>query len=160
MAGVCEGLSKAGWGRGLGVWKGPGRPGGEGLGRAEESLRGTQVLPVAQPVLPPPPPPQGAQGPSRIQTMCISGQWLSYSIKQFKCWWQGCPDIIRSGHQKVTGPGVPIMAQWKQIWLGSMRIQVRSMALISRLRIRHCCELWYRSQTSQIWHCYSCDVGQ
>ena len=31
--------------------------------------------------------------------------------------------------------------------LQSMRMQVRSLASLSGLRIRHCCELWYRSQT-------------
>ena len=43
--------------------------------------------------------------------------------------------------------GVPIVAQRKCIWLASMRTQVRSLALLSGLRIRHCQELWCRSQT-------------
>ena len=38
--------------------------------------------------------------------------------------------------------GVPIMARQKQIWLGSMRTQVRSLALFSGFRIQCCCELW------------------
>ena len=38
------------------------------------------------------------------------------------------------------------MAQWKRIWPGTMRLQVRSLALLSRLRIWHCHELWYRFQ--------------
>ena len=38
--------------------------------------------------------------------------------------------------------GVPIVAQGKQIRLASMRMQVRSLALLSGLRIWHCCELW------------------
>ena len=42
--------------------------------------------------------------------------------------------------------GVPIMARRKRIYLGSMRMQVQSLALFSRLRIWHCCELWCRSQ--------------
>ena len=37
--------------------------------------------------------------------------------------------------------GVPIMAQQKQIRLGTMRLQVGSLASISGLRIRCCCEL-------------------
>ena len=41
----------------------------------------------------------------------------------------------------------PVMAQRKQTWLASMRTQVWSLALLSGLRIWHCCELWYRSQT-------------
>ena len=43
--------------------------------------------------------------------------------------------------------GVPIMMQRKQIWLGAMRLQVRSLASLSKLRIQHCCELWCKSQT-------------
>ena len=31
-------------------------------------------------------------------------------------------------------------------WLVSMRVQVRSLASLSGLRIRHCCELWCGSQ--------------
>ena len=44
-------------------------------------------------------------------------------------------------------PGVPVVAQWKQIRLLSMRTQVRSLASLSGLRIQHCRELWCRSQT-------------
>ena len=42
--------------------------------------------------------------------------------------------------------GVPVMAQQKRIQLGIMRLQVRSMASLSGLRIWRCCELWCRSQ--------------
>ena len=42
---------------------------------------------------------------------------------------------------------VPIMAQWKWIWLGTKRLRVQSLASLSGLRIRCCCELWCRSQT-------------
>ena len=44
--------------------------------------------------------------------------------------------------------GVPFVAQRKQIRLGTMRLQVRSLASLSGLRIQ-CCrelELWCRSQ--------------
>ena len=41
---------------------------------------------------------------------------------------------------------VPIVAQQKQIRLGTRRLQVRSLALLSELRIRRCPELWCRSQ--------------
>ena len=50
------------------------------------------------------------------------------------------------------------MAQWKQIQLGTVRFQVQSLALLSGLRIRRCCELWCRSQTRLgsdavwLWH--------
>ena len=39
------------------------------------------------------------------------------------------------------------MAQWKQIQLGTMKLRVRSLALLSGSRIRCCRELWCRSQT-------------
>ena len=35
------------------------------------------------------------------------------------------------------------MSQWKRILLGTMRLWVRFLVLLSGLRIRHCCELWY-----------------
>ena len=42
--------------------------------------------------------------------------------------------------------GVPVMAQQKRIRLGTMRLQVQSLASLSELRIWHCLELWRRSQ--------------
>ena len=42
--------------------------------------------------------------------------------------------------------GVPIVAQRKQIRLGTMRLQVWSLALLSGSRIPPCRELWYRLQ--------------
>ena len=41
---------------------------------------------------------------------------------------------------------VPIVAQQIRIRLVSMRMQVRSLALLSGLRIQHCHELWCGSQ--------------
>ena len=38
--------------------------------------------------------------------------------------------------------GVAIMAQWKQIRLGTVRLQVQSLVSLSRLRFWHCHELW------------------
>ena len=38
------------------------------------------------------------------------------------------------------------MAQQKRIHLGTMRLQVQSLAMLSGLRIRHCRELWCRSR--------------
>ena len=38
------------------------------------------------------------------------------------------------------------MVQRKRILLGTRRLRVRSLASLSGLPIRHCCELWYRSQ--------------
>ena len=42
--------------------------------------------------------------------------------------------------------GIPVVVQQKWIWLVSMKMQVWSLALLSGLRIRCCCELWCRSQ--------------
>ena len=57
--------------------------------------------------------------------------------------------------------GVPIVAQQKQIRLGIMRLQVRSLDLLSGLRIWCCRELWCRLQT---WlgslHCCGCGVAR
>ena len=36
------------------------------------------------------------------------------------------------------------MAQWLTNPTSNMRLRVRSLALLSSLRIRHCCELWCR----------------
>ena len=49
-------------------------------------------------------------------------------------------------HKKWT-LGVHVVAQRKQSRLGTMRLQVRSLASISGFRIRRCCELWCRLQT-------------
>ena len=54
---------------------------------------------------------------------------------------------IRGRGCKMKREGVPIVAQRKQIRLGTMGLQVLSLALLSGLRIRHCHELWCRSQT-------------
>ena len=40
--------------------------------------------------------------------------------------------------------GVPVVAQQKRIQLGTMRLQVRSLASLSGLMIWRCCELWCR----------------
>ena len=54
--------------------------------------------------------------------------------------------------------GVPVVAQWKRIWLVSMRIWVRSLALLSGSNIQHCRELWCRSQT-QLRSCVAVAVA-
>ena len=57
--------------------------------------------------------------------------------------------------------GVPVVVQWKRIWLVSIRMQVRSLTLLSGLRIRRCHDLWCRLQTwSQICYCCGFGVGQ
>ena len=49
--------------------------------------------------------------------------------------------------------GVPVTAQQKQIWPGTMPLWVRPLASFSGLRIQCCSELWYRSQTCLGHHC-------
>ena len=49
---------------------------------------------------------------------------------------------------RLEAAAVPIVAQWKRIQLGTRRLRVWSLALVSGSRVRHCCELWCRSQ---IW---------
>ena len=46
--------------------------------------------------------------------------------------------------KKPATLGVPNMAQWLTNLTRTMRLRVRSLALLSGLRIRHCSELWYR----------------
>ena len=45
----------------------------------------------------------------------------------------------------------------QRIWLGTIRLLVRSLALLSGLRIQACCVLWYRSQ---MWHYCGCGLGR
>ena len=47
----------------------------------------------------------------------------------------------------VTCAGVPVVAQWKQIQVVSMRMRIQSLPSFSGLGIRRCHELWCRSQT-------------
>ena len=42
--------------------------------------------------------------------------------------------------------GIPIVVQQKGIQLGTMRLQVQSLASLTELRIWHCHELWCRLQ--------------
>ena len=48
---------------------------------------------------------------------------------------------------KKMGLGVPVVAQWLMNRLGTMRLRVRSLPLLSGVRIRRCCELWCRLKT-------------
>jgi len=54
--------------------------------------------------------------------------------------------VAEKKKKKKKGIGVPVMAQWLTN-LRTMRLQVRSLALLSGLRIQRCGELWCRSQT-------------
>ena len=54
--------------------------------------------------------------------------------------------------------GVPIMAQQKLIRLGTMRLQVQSLASLSGLWIQCCHELWCGSQ---MWlRSHGCSIGR
>ena len=50
-------------------------------------------------------------------------------------------------HIKYTNMGVPVMVRGKQIQLGTLRLQVRSLASLNGLRIQRCRELWCTLQT-------------
>ena len=52
----------------------------------------------------------------------------------------------QSGQKKKGHLGVPFVAQWKQIRLGTMRSRVLFVASLSELRIWCCHELWCMSQ--------------
>ena len=51
--------------------------------------------------------------------------------------------------------GVPVVVHRKWIWLGTMRLQVRSLDFLSGLRIWHCrelwCRLWCSSNPALLW---------
>ena len=51
---------------------------------------------------------------------------------------------------KTQFMGVPIVAQWKRIYLASMRTQVRSLASFSGLRIQCGHELWCRLRSGLV----------
>ena len=55
--------------------------------------------------------------------------------------------MLRKKDRERERDGVPVVAQWKRIRLGTMRLLVQSLALLSGLRIRHCRQLWYMLQT-------------
>ena len=58
-----------------------------------------------------------------------------------------------------TIDGVPIVVQWKQTQVVSMRMQVQSMALLIGLRIWHCHKLWCRLQM-RLGSCIAVAVAQ
>ena len=62
---------------------------------------------------------------------------------------------------KKKNVAVPVVGQWKQIRLGTMRLQVQSLASLSWLRIQCCCELEVgHRHSSDLVSCYGCGVGQ
>ena len=55
--------------------------------------------------------------------------------------------------------GVPIVLSGLRTQLVSMRMQVRSLALLSGLRIQRCCELWCVTDVAWIPSCCGCGYG-
>ena len=60
--------------------------------------------------------------------------------------WNTSKEIEQIMRNHLRNEGVPIVAQWKWIQLVTMRLRVRSLALLSWLRIQCCHELQCRSQ--------------
>ena len=76
---------------------------------------------------------------------------LNHLVINLDCTWEGGGIKMERrgrGRQVKTGQGegVPVSAQQKRIRLVTMRLQVQSLASLSELGIRHCGELWCRSQ--------------
>ena len=71
-------------------------------------------------------------------------------ILPFATSWMGLEDTVlisqTQGEKKKTKKktGVSVLEQQKQIQLGTMRMQVQSLASINGLQIGRCCELWCR----------------
>ena len=98
---------------------------------------------------------------SQLRFVCLFELKLSQELGKYGIWkdknslilfFQTSLDILRTNlrHFSFTinkvNIGVPIAVQQKRIQLGTMRFLVRSLASLSGLRIRHCRDLWCRSQ--------------
>ena len=68
------------------------------------------------------------------------------TIWAWRRWYKVGGGAAKLTQKDLAQTGVPNVAHQKQIWLVFMRTQVRSLASLIGLRIRHCCELWCRSQ--------------
>ena len=55
-------------------------------------------------------------------------------------------DTDAENYSRMWKTGVPIKVPQKQIWIGTIRLGVQSLALLSGSRIWHCNELWCRLQ--------------
>ena len=84
----------------------------------------------------------------KVFTRNIKQNKLPYTYDPLSMTWRK----DRSGFKKKKG-GVPVMVQWKQIWLAYMRTQVQSLALLSELRTQHCCGIGRRcgSYPALLW---------
>ena len=71
-----------------------------------------------------------------------------YCFESYKFYFCSLSVVIRITTLKnKKQKGVPVVVQQKWIWLVSMSIQVRFLALLSGSGIWHCYELWGRFQT-------------
>ena len=83
--------------------------------------------------------PHGTEGPR---------QFLLKSLTHPRLWEYN--EMFIWGKLKNSNNGVPVIAQQKRILLGTMRLRVWSLVLLSGLRLWRCHELWCRSQ-KQLW---------
>ena len=68
--------------------------------------------------------------------------FLSWNLYHSSYMWAAGKGLI----MKDRPLGVPVVVQWKGIWLVSMRMQIWFLALLSRLGSQHCHELWFSLQ--------------
>ena len=66
--------------------------------------------------------------------------------QQKKSYFKNPKKIKIKNKKEPKEEGVPTVAQWIMNLFSIMRMQVRSLTSLNGLRIRHCHELWYRSQ--------------
>ena len=76
-----------------------------------------------------------------VSTMCTNGPCKGHILASTT----HCQQPIDSPAKE--SPGVPMVVQWLMNQLVSMRTRVRSLAMLSGLRIQCCRDLWCRSQT-------------
>ena len=84
-------------------------------------------------------------GVSRCKLLHL--EWISSEILPYSTGSHIQSLGIDGKEYKKKNVAVPVVGQWKQIRLGTMRLQVQSLASLSGLKIRHCRELWCRSKT-------------
>ena len=115
---------------------------------SSENLR---LLPGA-----PQPPRAGPFPPHRLKLAKITARSQGHKLGERVggtypdlCCPLGCPALERweASWKKGARRGVPSWRSGERIRLGTMRFWVRSLPLLSGLRIWGCCELWCRSQT-------------
>ena len=79
--------------------------------------------------------------------MCLLSLLTGVSLIPQAPLWQTSGDHVLKSEKCMQFMGVPIVAQQKWIQLGTVRLWVWPLALLSGLRIWCCCKLWCRLQT-------------